>query len=164
MLIAYNSWGPVIKSRRNLREERQGPGLGNNILTLEKVILGSALKGLEEGVPYWLLVRILSFHCRGLGLIPGQGTEMLQATRPKRKKVFLNRGYGLGGGGRGRGFPGGSVVKNLPANAGDTGSIPSLGRSHMPLATKRRAPQPLITITEAHGPRAHALQQEKPPQ
>ena len=27
------------------------------------------------------------------------------------------------------GFPGGSVVKNSPANAGDTGSIPRLGRS-----------------------------------
>ena len=27
------------------------------------------------------------------------------------------------------GFPGGSVVKNLPANGGDTGSIPGLGRS-----------------------------------
>ena len=29
------------------------------------------------------------------------------------------------------GFPGGAVVKNLPANAGDTGSSPGLGRSHM---------------------------------
>ena len=28
-------------------------------------------------------------------------------------------------------FPGGPVVKNLPVNAGDMGSIPSLGRSHM---------------------------------
>ena len=27
------------------------------------------------------------------------------------------------------GFPGGAVVKNLPANAGDAGSIPGLGRS-----------------------------------
>ena len=27
------------------------------------------------------------------------------------------------------GFPGGIVVKNLPANAGDVGSIPGLGRS-----------------------------------
>ena len=27
------------------------------------------------------------------------------------------------------GFPAGSVVKNLPANAGDAGSIPGLGRS-----------------------------------
>ena len=27
------------------------------------------------------------------------------------------------------GFPGGTVVKNLPANAGDVGSIPVSGRS-----------------------------------
>ena len=27
------------------------------------------------------------------------------------------------------GFPGGSVVKNLPANAGDAGSVPGPGRS-----------------------------------
>ena len=32
----------------------------------------------------------------------------------------------------GRDFPGGAVVKNPPANAGDTGSSPSPGRSHMP--------------------------------
>ena len=31
-----------------------------------------------------------------------------------------------------RGFPGGAVVENLPANAGDTGSSPDLGGSHMP--------------------------------
>ena len=31
-----------------------------------------------------------------------------------------------------KGFPGGTVVKNPPANAGDTGSSPGLGRSHMP--------------------------------
>ena len=31
-----------------------------------------------------------------------------------------------------QGFPGGPVVKNLPANAGDTGSSPGPGRSHMP--------------------------------
>ena len=31
-----------------------------------------------------------------------------------------------------RDFPGSSVVKNLPANAGDTGSSPGVGRSHMP--------------------------------
>ena len=29
-------------------------------------------------------------------------------------------------------FPGGTVVKNLPASAGDTGSSPGPGRSHMP--------------------------------
>ena len=30
------------------------------------------------------------------------------------------------------GFPGGSVVKNPPANAGDMTSIPDPGRSHVP--------------------------------
>ena len=29
-------------------------------------------------------------------------------------------------------FPGDSVVKNPPASAGDTGSSPGPGRSHMP--------------------------------
>ena len=33
-----------------------------------------------------------------------------------------------------RDFPRGPVVKNLPANAGDTGLIPGLGRSHMLLS------------------------------
>ena len=31
----------------------------------------------------------------------------------------------------GRGFPGDSVVKNLLANAGNTGSVPDPGRPHM---------------------------------
>ena len=30
------------------------------------------------------------------------------------------------------GFPGGAVVKNSPASAGDAGSSPGPGRSHMP--------------------------------
>ena len=30
-----------------------------------------------------------------------------------------------------RGFPGGAVVENPPANAGDMGSCPDPGRSHM---------------------------------
>ena len=45
------------------------------------------------------------------------------------------------------GFPSGSVVKNLLVNAGDTGSIPGLGRSHMPQSNQ-----------------VHVLQQEKLPQ
>ena len=39
------------------------------------------------------------------------------------------------------GFPGGAVVENLPANAGDTGSSPGLGRSHMPRSNWAREPQ-----------------------
>ena len=39
------------------------------------------------------------------------------------------------------GFPGGAVVESLPANAGDTGSSPGLGRSHMPRSNWAREPQ-----------------------
>ena len=53
------------------------------------------------------------------------------------------------------GFPGGPVDKNLAANAEDTGSIPSLGRCHIPLS-------PGATATEACAPGVQAPQQEKP--
>ena len=74
------------------------------------------------------------------------------------------------------GFPGGTVVKNLPTNARDTGLSPGPGRSHMPRSKKARAqhllslrsrahgPQllsPRATTTEACAPRARAPQQEK---
>ena len=39
------------------------------------------------------------------------------------------------------GFPGGTVVENLPANAGDAGSSPGLGGSHMPRSKQAREPQ-----------------------
>ena len=39
------------------------------------------------------------------------------------------------------GFPGGAVVENLPANAGDTGSSPGLGGSRMPRSNWAREPQ-----------------------
>ena len=40
-----------------------------------------------------------------------------------------------------KGFPGGAVVENMPANAGDTGSSPGLGSSHMPWSNWAREPQ-----------------------
>ena len=70
------------------------------------------------------------------------------------------------------------MVKNLPANAGDMGSSPDPGRSHM-LQSNSHAPQllnlrarahepqllsPHATTTEAPAPGAHAPQQEEPPQ
>ena len=42
----------------------------------------------------------------------------------RKKKTDLKEGKG--------GTSGGSVVKNLPDNAGDMGSILAPGRSHMP--------------------------------
>ena len=69
------------------------------------------------------------------------------------------------------------MIKNPPANAGDTGSSPGPGRSHMSQSNWARAPQllslhsgarkpqllsPSATTAEAHVPRASAPQQEKP--
>ena len=39
------------------------------------------------------------------------------------------------------GFPDGAVVESPPANAGDTGSSPGLGGSHMPRSNWAREPQ-----------------------
>ena len=50
---------------------------------------------------------------------------------------WLSKALGLG-------FPGGAVVDNLPASAGDTGLSPGLGGSHMP----RSNWGPCVTITE----------------
>ena len=50
------------------------------------------------------------------------------------------------------GFPGDSVVKNPPANVGDTGLILDLGRSHMLQSSQARTPQllsPRAVTTEA---------------
>ena len=44
------------------------------------------------------------------------------------KKIF----HATGNQKKAGGFPGGAVVESLPANAGDTGLSPGLGRSHMP--------------------------------
>ena len=43
-------------------------------------------------------------------------------------------------------FPGGPGVKNLPAKAGDMGSIPGRGRFHMPQGSKAPAPQLLKPV------------------
>ena len=58
-----------------------------------------------------------------------------------------------------QGFPGGAAVKNPPANAGDTGSSPGPGRSHMPWINEAHAPQLLTLRSRAHEPqllRPHA--------
>ena len=49
-----------------------------------------------------------------------------------------------------QGLPGGPMVKNPPANAGDMGSIPGLGRSHMLRSNQARVPQLLSLYSRAH--------------
>ena len=58
-----------------------------------------------------------------LKTIPVTFTFTLENTRRKKKEITHDKADGAWG------FPGGSVVKNLPAKAGDSGSILGLGRS-----------------------------------
>ena len=46
------------------------------------------------------------------------------------------------------GFPGGPVVRNPPANAGDTGLIPGPGRSYMLCSSQARVTQLLSLHAE----------------
>ena len=48
------------------------------------------------------------------------GAEVEQPHKPQHSRTEFS------------GFPGGAVVENPPANAGDMGSSPDPGRSHMP--------------------------------
>ena len=74
-------------------------------------------------------------------------------------------------------FPRGTVDRNLPANVGDMGLIPGLGRFHKPQSNSPCVPQLLslhsrarelqlpslcAATTEAHAVRARAPQLEKP--
>ena len=69
--------------------------------------------------------------------IQGQTTQLLQQMKrreekkkkqrmgkPRLKETFKSRMT--------RDFPSGAVVGSVPANAGNTGSMPGLGRSYMP--------------------------------
>ena len=49
------------------------------------------------------------------------GWSQCRRSKVKKRERIINRG-----------FPGGAVVKNPPANAGDTSLSPGPGRSHMP--------------------------------
>ena len=49
-----------------------------------------------------------------------------------------------------RDFPGGAAVKSLPAGAGDAGSTPGPGGSHVLRSNWARAPQLLSLCSRAH--------------
>ena len=77
-----------------------------------------------------------NFILTSSGLLEDQRTRLV----PKRSHV-TNFNYRLLLKNLNRGFPGGAAVENLPANAGNTGSSPGLGRSHMPRSNQAHEPQ-----------------------
>ena len=81
---------------------------------------------------------------------PGSPSEEAPERGPRHRveagtQVQIRRVYGD--------FPGGPVVKNPSANAGDVGPVPNLGRPHMPqsnLAHVLQLLSPWATTAEAH--------------
>ena len=88
-------------------------------------------------------INSLSFHLRKL-----EKEEQIKSKISRRKEILRIRAEINDTENRksrekkiNEGFPGGRVVESLPANAGDTGSSPGLGRSHMPRSKWAREPQ-----------------------
>ena len=79
------------------------------------------------------MVRILCFHCRGHKFNPwsGNSSNLCVMAKKKKRMMIINKHLKKKKK-NAQDFLGGTVVKNLPANAGDTGSSPGPGRSHMP--------------------------------
>ena len=77
-----------------------------------------------------------SSQTRARTRVPCTGRQILNhcATReaPMKQKPYCNNFNKDFKNGPHWGFPGGAVVESPPANAGDTGSSPGLGRSHVP--------------------------------
>ena len=76
----------------------------------------------------------------------------------------------LAGSGEGNDFLGGAVVKNPPAKAGDTGSIPDLGRHHVPWSNYVRAQllqpmslEPVFPSQSSHHREFSTETREQPP-
>ena len=57
------------------------------------------------------------------GLDAGRDSQWARVLQDQRMTSYLQKDF--------LDFPGGIVVKNLPANAGNTGLIPGSGRFHM---------------------------------
>ena len=106
---------PPTAAGRDLRQSGGCLFGGSSWPSAAKARVGAALPGPDGDGEIWL--------CRLNQSRTGNGQEL----------HFKKR--------RGGGFPGGAVVENLPANAGNTGSSPGLGGSHMPRSSWAREPQ-----------------------
>ena len=79
----------------------------------------------------YALIPLKSVPCAGITSSKQTNKRMNEQFKPVIQKE------------RTQGFPGGAVVESPPADAGDTGSCPGAGRSHVPRSGWAREPWPL---------------------
>ena len=82
----------------------------------------------------------------------GKGGKETKTERGKKRVFGLSTAFYFLKNKNFWGFPGGTMVKNPPANAGDMGLSPGPGRSHMLQSNSARAPQLLSLRSRAREP------------
>ena len=101
--------------------------------------LCTIIKTQQRNCPGSSVLKVSPSNAQGTGSIPGLVAQSPHASGPKQhieqkqcynkfNKDFKKRSTSK----ITQDFPGGPVVKNSPANAGDVGLIPGQGRFHMP--------------------------------
>ena len=103
------------------------------------------------GVTAVLMLPLLLLGISGLLFIYQEVSRLWSKSVVQNKVVVITDAIsGLGKGKRASGFPDGSVVKNLPANAGDSGLIPGVGK----IPCRREwQPTPVSLPGKSHGQR-----------
>ena len=129
----------------------QGKGEG-----LFQYIRFSQLSSPGDWLAFIKCFSFILFHCKTIVM----GSETLNGNRCPQQGEVNSTGWLQAVTICMQDVPARSVVKDPPVKAGDTGSIPGLGRSHMPWGQLSWS----AATAKACAPKARAQQQEKPPQ
>ena len=124
-LSVYMGWGRGVSGGRSLGYlEDQGNSRANKANPVGVWNAGHLSFGLPGTQEMWKGLKSHTMK-RVSGCLHQGGQQFYPWKHPETPRLNGLKQYVLG-------FPGGAVVEDLPANAGDTGSSPGLGRSHMP--------------------------------
>ena len=122
-LVGCSPWCPQrVRHDWATSLSRTGEGKGNPLQC-------SCLENPRDGRAWWALVYGVAQSRTRLKQLSSSSSSML--VRPYHKNLLILLTIGIWTSSReGRGFPGGSVVKNPPTSAGDMGSIPGDGNGN----------------------------------
>ena len=128
LIVKVNSQLPVAQAKKFGADPDSSLLLSYPALIYWRVLLALPLKHMQslDILPAWVhqATTISQLNKALVSLPPPLPSSLLSTLKTERS--FKNVSC--------LGFPGGTVVENLPADAGDTGSSPGPGRSHMPLS------------------------------
>ena len=98
-----------------LLEKNTGEKLHDIYLGKDFLNMTPKARATKTKIDMWNYIKLKSFYTAN------EAVNKMERQPTEWKKIFANHV-----------LPGGTVVKNPPANAGDTVSVPGPGKSHMP--------------------------------